>query len=399
MNVMTNLIVAVHGLFFPRDKRIVLFGAWMGEKFSDNSRYLFQYIEKNKDELGISKVIWATRNPKLCKNLCNMGYMAILCGTKESKYWHLKSGVHIICNASNRSGHDADIDIQYSWGAKKIQLWHGVGMKKVGASANNHHDFGGSNGLWKKIKRIRWFNMVTSEGGWNEAYFLSTSAINKKVNMDLAACNEKSIFISGYPRNCTCLYVLPEERRIIHQLQKYRGCVLYLPTFRLNGTNIIYPIEFDEVKSFLKKYNYLWIEKPHSASKQKMTKQKGENVLCLDPSFDINVLYPYINAVISDYSSCVFDAVYHHIPTVMYTPDLDEYKSGANGLLFDIETYCKSILAINEQKLIDYLGKIATDTFFEEKQIEQFYSEVKKDFWNNSDYSYEEIWKDISKLR
>ena len=56
-NLIENLGVAIYGIFSPRDKRVVLFGAWMGEKFSDNSRYLFQYIEKNKDELGINTVI------------------------------------------------------------------------------------------------------------------------------------------------------------------------------------------------------------------------------------------------------------------------------------------------------------------------------------------------------
>lgn len=398
-NLIENLGVAIYGIFSPRDKRVVLFGAWMGEKFSDNSRYLFQYIEKNKDELGIHTVIWATRNQRVCDRLSGMGYKAVLCGTKESKYWHLKSGVQIICNASNRCGHDADIDIQYSWGAKKIQLWHGVGMKKVGASANSHQDFGGSNSLWNKIKRNRLFNMITSEGGWNEAYFLSTSAINQKVNIELAACSEKSVFISGYPRNCPCVSIFPEEKEIIDKIKRYRGCILYLPTFRSNGINIVYPISYEEVKRFLVDNNFLWIEKPHSASKQTMDAKNCKNVLCLDASFDINVLYPYVSAVVSDYSSCIFDAVYRHIPTVMYTPDLDEFESGANGLLFDIREYCNAVLATDERKLIDYLKKIAETSFFDTELVEQFYSKAKRDFWNNTDYSYDEIWRDILRLR
>lgn len=396
---MVNLCVAIYGVFFPRDKRVVLFGAWMGEKFSDNSRFLFQYLEKNKDKLGIDNVIWATRNGIVRDKLTNIGYKVVLCGSKESKYWHLKSGIHIICNANNRCGHDADIDIQYSWGAKKIQLWHGVGMKKVGASANSHHDFGCSKGLWSKIKRNRLFNALTSEGGWNEAYFLSTSEINKKINMDLAACSDKSVFISGYPRNCPCLSLFSEEMEIINKIKKYNGCILYLPTFRLDDSNIVYPIAYEDVKKFLVENNFLWIEKPHSASKQLMSEKESNNVLCLDSSFDINVLYPYVSAVVSDYSSCVFDAVYHHIPTIMFTPDLDEFELGSNGLLFDIRDYCNAVLAFDENVLIDYLNKISSFSFFKSKSTEQFYEKVRNDFWNNSDYSYNEIWNDILRLK
>lgn len=114
-----NLYVGLESGVIHRDPHIVLFGAWMGAKFADNSRFLYQYLEKNKSKLGLKRVIWVTRSSEVESMLKNMGYECYLCGTKESKYWHLKSGVHIVCNATNRQGHEADIDIQYSWGAKK----------------------------------------------------------------------------------------------------------------------------------------------------------------------------------------------------------------------------------------------------------------------------------------
>lgn len=123
-NASVNLAVCVYGLFFKRNNKIILVGAWMGEKFADNSRFLFQYLISNKEALEIDTVVWATRNEKVYRELNEIGYISVLCGTKESKYWHLKAGTHIICNASNRAGHEADIDIQYSWGQKNsIVAW------------------------------------------------------------------------------------------------------------------------------------------------------------------------------------------------------------------------------------------------------------------------------------
>jgi len=50
-NASVNLAVCVYGLFFKRDNKIILVGAWMGEKFADNSRFLFQYLTSHKEAL------------------------------------------------------------------------------------------------------------------------------------------------------------------------------------------------------------------------------------------------------------------------------------------------------------------------------------------------------------
>lgn len=68
-------------------------------------------------------------------------------------------------------------------------------------------------------------------------------------------------------------------------------------------------------------------------------------------------------------------------------------------MLFDIRDYCNAVLAFDENVLIDYLNKISSFSFFKSKSTEQFYEKVRNDFWNNSDYSYNEIWNDILRLK
>ena len=43
----------------PKKKGIWIFGAWKGKKYGDNSKYLFEYINKNVTEI---RPIWLTRN-------------------------------------------------------------------------------------------------------------------------------------------------------------------------------------------------------------------------------------------------------------------------------------------------------------------------------------------------
>ena len=221
--------------------------------------------------------------------------------------------------------------------------------------------------------------------------------MNRKINMDLAACSKESTFISCYPRNCSCVKLLKNEENLINEVKEYNGCFLYLPTFRDEKTHYTHPLKSIDIREFLRKNNYLWIEKPHSASKIKF-EDAGENILCLDSSFDINVLYPYINAIVSDYSSCVFDAVYRHLPTIMYVPDLHEYQNGSNGVLFDIEDYCKPILTKDLMGLVRQMELISKKKFFEQKGMEELYAKIRKDFWSNMESSYEKIWNDITRL-
>ncbi len=392
-----NLYVGLESGVIHRDPHIVLFGAWMGAKFADNSRFLYQYLEKNKSKLGLKRVIWVTRSSEVESMLKNMGYECYLCGTKESKYWHLKSGVHIVCNATNRQGHEADIDIQYSWGAKKIQLWHGVGMKSVGAIANEHVSVGRNGGVWQRIKSVRFLNMLMSEGGWGEAYFLTTSPVKLKTCRAIAACSEQSMFISSYPRNCECVELLETEKKVIEQLHAYRGAIIYLPTFRKDYGSYTHPLDDTQIREFLERNDYVWIEKPHSAATYRYNESTIKNIICLDSTFDINVLYPYVDAVISDYSSAVFDAVYRKIPVIMYTPDIERFKNGNIGLTFDIEKDCGAVIAETIPMVVEMLTEIKDDLFYSKKERTEFYKKYYKEFWNGTAASYSQIWTDMKK--
>lgn len=393
--VVLNIAVGIEGVILRRDPSIVLVGAWMGSKFADNSRFLFQYLSDNKENLNLKRVIWVARKPDVVDMLRQMGYEAYLCGTKESRYWHLKSGIQIVCNATNRQGHEADIDIQYSWGAKKVQLWHGVGMKSVGAIANEHKSIGKTGGIWHQLKSIRGLNAIMSEGGWGEAFFLTTSEAKLKTCQAIAACSRESMFISAYPRNCQCLRLLPDEKKVIAEIKNYKGTILYLPTFRRDHSKYVHPLSSAKLRKYLIRNNYLWIEKPHSASTYQFSDGDFSNVLRLSADFDINVLYSECSVLVSDYSSAVFDAVYRYMPVIMYTPDLQEFKSGNIGLTFDIETECKTIICKELQDLMCFLESVFQGAYLSEQNRMNFYGKFRKEFWSDRDSSYDEIWSDI----
>lgn len=115
----------------------------------------------------------------------------------------------------------------------------------------------------------------------------------------------------------------------------------------------------------------------------------------LPSDFDINVLYPHVNAVVSDYSSAVFDGIYHNLPTIMFTPDLDNFKNGSVGFIFDVETYCSSIISMDETRFLSALQGIISDSYFTEDR-KKLFAKVQREFFNNRKSDYQEIWRDIT---
>ncbi len=64
----------------PKSNNVWIFGAWYGNKYSDNTSYLFEYIHKEK--LSV-KAIWLSNNNEIISHLRSMGYRAF---NKKSIY-------------------------------------------------------------------------------------------------------------------------------------------------------------------------------------------------------------------------------------------------------------------------------------------------------------------------
>ena len=398
-----NLYTSAQGIRIHRDRSVVLMGAWMGTKFADNSRYLYQYLFENRKKLGLKEVIWVTRDKQVNKSLNDMGYHSCLIGTKKSDYWHLKAGIHILCNAvGDIPNFHSDIDSRLSFGAKKIQLWHGVGgIKAVGLASNkSKQNTDSHSGAVKKILGSNFYKSWTSPGNWINAYVLATSKESAQANIGYIGCSPDRIFISGYPRNCECLKYLPEEEEFIDKLRLYTGSILYLPTFRSDDSDYVHPLKNDNIRKYIKRNNILWIEKPHTADiKGDAVVAEDANICNLDSSFDINTIYDKVSCVMTDYSSVAFDAVYHKKPLIMYCPDIDEFRHGDVGFMIDFESYFRDELCEN----LDDTLKLMQEAY---QNSNQYLADRKDSYWkineyafDNRTYSYEEIWNDICALK
>ncbi len=391
-----NLAVYVVGFVIRRNKKILLFGAWMGEKFADNSRFLYQYLHQNKDNYALEKVIWVTRNPKVNTFLNASGFESYLIGTRGSTYWHLKAGIHILCNISAQAGiYSPDIDVCLSAGARKVQLWHGVGIKAVGSTANATSNLKNGRSKWL----VRAANTVPLRkagylGCWGEPKILCTSALNASINSENLKIHKENTFVSTYPRYCSCTFLLQDELDVLKKMQEYSISILYLPTFRDAESSYKMPLEGNHFISYLERNNILWIQKPHQAESRWSMNANSSCVLELSATFDVNCILRQVDIIISDYSSAAFDAAFLEKPVIMYVPDLDEFVRGGNGLLYDLRVFCPALLAFDQSEVQSMIQDTLEGKYFSDDRAETLWR-IRKDFFDNRTADYEKIWNDV----
>ena len=159
------------------------------------------------------------------------------------------------------------------------------------------------------------------------------------------------IYKCGYPKNDKLLEAHPEiSEQVRNQLDIPSGdrLVLYAPTFRdafeKNGKMdfSVYGIDFARMKSaFEKKFGGTWtvVVKWHPILANYVKEMGGGcKSDCVDATQynDMQDLILASDALISDYSSCIFDAALREIPCFTFATDFEEYKKD-RGVYYEME--------------------------------------------------------------
>ena len=209
-----------------------------------------------------------------------------------------------------------------------IQTWHAsIGFKAVGLYRGE---------LFPKIAEI------VSRADSNLAdYFISNSDYCDKIYPKKLLYNGKTLR-TGSPR-VDCLINSKEKYR--QEIRKRYGIsidakiLLFAPTFRGGNqkekkevVSDIPQIDFARVKEILeKKTKKEWyiLVRLHPQLAGKMEKMPllatVENMVDVSQADDISELLAATDLLITDYSSCAFDALFATIPTLLYADDVEEY--------------------------------------------------------------------------
>ena len=358
-----------------RNHKIWIFGASKGNKYEDNSRYMFEYV-CNHPENEIHAV-WLCNEQSVMDRVNADGHDACLNSSIRGKWFQLRAGVAVYTHGLNDFGtFPFNYIDEFEDGFKRIYN-------------------GKYYGLNLKVKRIldhffswtyRDITPVTSQYAceWSRKMF---------------TLNESGLKITGYPRNDAFKYVKRDKILELLHIDKTKKIIIYMPTYRQQSlgenamNDIVKELYYcEELGVFLRENNYIFLVKPHPLTPHiELMKRVDFIVIDHQAVEDNQQLMAVADILVTDYSSCFVDYALLNRPIVFYTPDDEIFLKKSEQMepeYFEISALCK---ASSPQELISCLRKPnmklveRTNTIFEDDNIcgtcysENVYNEICKE--------------------
>lgn len=342
----------------PKSKKIWIFGAWAGNAYCDNTKYIYEYASSKKD----ISAYWVSKDKEVINSIISRGGRAY--------YYYSLKGILIAMRASIVfiTQTHADVNFYCCARAKVINCWHGIMMKKV---LFDVEDFYNSSNWGTKISyRYLPFTNVISPSD----YVVCTGKMYKQIVKSAFKVDDSHVFYNGYPRND----ILFKKREIPKTIKESKDSgakvVIYLPTHRNFGkSQFCNPLDnLAELNELLKEKNIIMYCKPHFHERKRfLVSEDLSNIRIIDEYnywFDINSYLNFFDALITDYSGAYFDYLLTNKPVVFFNYDMQWYEENDYGLYFNYEDIAMGEKADNWKDVLDCLVKELNDDSWKEKR-------------------------------
>jgi len=327
----------------PKSNDVWVFGAWYGNRYSDNTSYLFEYV--NKEKLPI-KAIWLSNKSEIISKLRSEGYRAYNNNSIFGFYYGCRAVVSFV-----NCGYP-DVNMYAIGKSLKVQLWHGIPLKKIKyddeINENKPH-----NPYYNGIKSALLFIFPFLNDNWD--FIISSSEDVSQRMASAFRVDPGKIIETGYPRMDRILSPKEGQLNFINLRQnwsEYDKLVLYAPTHRkegYGGTSLFDSMDFSQFNKFLSNENaamFIKMHYHHESNNNYLFSESFSNIIFLKEKNvpDINNILPLIDVLITDYSGVLLDYLILDRPIIPTSFDLEKYTKSDRELY---EDYDKTVMEIN----------------------------------------------------
>src|SRR5690606_27943611 len=333
-------IFRVCGIFMKPNKKMIIFESFMGKKFSDNPRAIYEYMKSNYPGY---ELIWSadrryvdTFKDHGVEYVTRLSFKWIVC-MNRAKYWVTNSRLPLWIPKAKHTCY--------------IQTWHGTPLKKLGVDIDTVRIPGTDTQKYKDefLKEASKWDYLVSPNTYSTESFRRAFGFEKKV------------IESGYPRNDFLINSSKdsiEQINTLLKLPKDKKFILYAPTWRDNQFYSVGKYQFNlELDLKLMKEelgsDYVVLLRTHYLVAENLD-LTGYEDFCLDFSMheDIRELYLISDILITDYSSVFFDYANLKRPMIFFVYDIEDYRDNLRGFYFDFEEKAPGPLVKNTKDLI-----------------------------------------------
>lgn len=312
---------------FPVQKNKVVACVTCGSLYDDNQRYMMEELHRLRPDADI---VWI-RNEHCQYELPSW---------MRSARW--RSFRHIYEYATARVWTNNCTEPDYFIKRRNqlyVETWHGgLGIKRVFDEVDG--DMGA-----ERVKRHR------LKGASDMADVYISNSDHLSVIYRRAFRFHGPIWKCGYPKNDMLVRNRPEDgEQARRELGIPAGCklLLYAPTWRLSFEKnrqvdmAVYDLDLLRLQRVLtERFGGDWMVAIRFHPKQRSFapdyQRTHPGVLDVTDYPDMQRLLMATDVVVSDYSSCIFDAALRRIPCFTYATDFDQYKNEERGVYYDME--------------------------------------------------------------
>lgn len=308
---------------FPRKKNRYAFGSFRGA-FNDNAKYLFIYANEHFDGKA---AVWISKNPSTVKLVRSLGYKAYT-STSIKGAWYALTSKYWFFNS-----YTSDIMFCLSGGAICINLWHGVGLKRIefntvsGPLADRY--------INRRFKEV----FFHPESFRRPDYLLTSAPFQTSMFAKAFRIPESRCLEYGYPRNAILSapksgiqnfinrYEPESTARLLDEFGKFAKVYIYMPTWRDSQREIfVQNIDLQKLNKALSAKGDLLLLKPHANTIVNDDFCNYSNIRFIDSKIDVYPLLPFTDVLITDYSSILYDYILMPGKSVLlYLYDYAEY--------------------------------------------------------------------------
>ena len=318
---MKFIIQSLRGLFqaivyalvslLPRKRKLVVFGAWDGDQYCDNPKYMMLYLLAHSDY----ECVWVGKEHLRSQMPRHKNFRFAAYGSWAAVFYALRAKFVFTCQK------DEDVSgAPWQGGALRFNLWHGIPLKYMGEKTPFRSIHGEKRGILRQIRHFLFLHIKPSSR-W------TVSASHKMSDILVSSFpgffSYDRILEVGTPRNDYIIKNLSNAKLCAELKKKYcallgipvdRKIVLYMPTWRMRqvsyftfaGTELGHKTRINQI---LQSANAVLIEKHHKAAVGilNIESHSDPNIVVVGMSvyndIDPQELYLLTDVLITDYSS------------------------------------------------------------------------------------------------
>lgn len=234
-------------------------------------------------------------------------------------------------------------------GQKVVQTWHGTPLKRLAL----HRPGFDPRRMAAVVKESRRWDVLLAQNTYSE-----------RILRKAYAFFGRPIWVEGYPRNDALVTGDAAAIRAALGIREGERVLLYAPTWRDDRAEMV---DFVDAEALAQQTDSVVLVRGHSRTIDTDRDRDGARVIDVTGYPETAQLLLAADALITDYSSVMFDYSVTGKPMFFLVPDLDHYRGQLRGFYFDLAARAPGPLVRTQDELVSALADAEVPARYAEK--------------------------------